>query len=76
MTYLEGDFKEIGIKLERRGEAAQRTGRWFRRVEEGTEVFMRKWRKDEKEASVERHRMAAATATIIDANARAHNGWK
>ena len=44
-------------------EAARKVGRWFRRVEEGAEVFMRKWHKDEKEATAERHR-TVATATL------------
>ena len=35
---------------------------------------MRKWYKDEKEESAERHRIAATTTTTVDANARAQNG--
>ena len=35
---------------------------------------MRKWHNDEKEASAERHRMAATMTTTVDANARAQNG--
>ena len=71
MRYLEEDLKEFGIKLEGWREAAQKAGRWFRRVEEGAEVFMRKWHKVEKEASAERRRMAATATTSVDANARA-----
>ena len=42
MRYLEEDLKEFGIKLEGWREAAHKAGGWFRRVEEGAEVFMRK----------------------------------
>ena len=38
---------------------------------QGAEVFMRKWHKNEKEASAERHRMAATATTTVDAIARA-----
>ena len=61
MRYLEEDLKEFGIKLEGRREAAQKAGKWFRRVEERAEVFMRKWRKDGKAASAKHHRMAGTT---------------
>ena len=74
MRYLKEDLKEFGIKLEGWREAAQKTGRWFRRVEEGAEVFMREWHniKDEKEASAERHRTAATATKPL--TPRAQNG--
>ena len=55
MKDLDEDLKAFGIKFEWWREAAQKVGR-FRRVEDGAEVFMRKWNKDEKEATPERHR--------------------
>ena len=63
MKDLEDNLKAFGIKFEGWLEAAQKVGRWFRRVEEGAEVFMRKLYKDEKEATAERHR-TVATATL------------
>ena len=48
MKGLEEDLKAFDIKFEGWREAAQKVGRWFRRVEEGAEVFVRKWHKDEK----------------------------
>ena len=51
MEDLEEDLKEVGIKFEGWREAAQKVGRWFERVEERAEVFMRKWHKDEKEGN-------------------------
>ena len=44
-------MKDLGIKFEGWREAAQKVGRWFRRVEEGAEVFMRKRHKGEKETA-------------------------
>ena len=56
MKDLEEDLKAFGIKFEGWREAAQKVCRLFRRVEEGAEAFMRKWHKDDKEATEERHR--------------------
>ena len=56
MKDLEENLKAFGIKFEGWCEATQKVGRWFRRVEDGAEVFMWKWHKDEKEATAERHR--------------------
>ena len=42
----EEDVKALGIKLGGLRDAARKVGRWFRRVDEGAEVFMRKWHKD------------------------------
>ena len=39
----EEELKAFGIKLEGLSEAAQKVGRWFRRVAEGAEVLVRKW---------------------------------
>ena len=41
MKGLEEDPKPFGVKFEGWREAAQKVGRWFRRVEDGAEVFMR-----------------------------------
>ena len=43
MKDLDEDLKAFGIKFEGWREVAQKVGRWFRRVEDGAEVFMRKW---------------------------------
>ena len=50
MKDLEADVKAFGIEFGAWREAAQKVGRWFRRVEVA-EVFMRKCHKDEKEAT-------------------------
>ena len=46
MKDVEEDLKVFGIKLGGLRDAARKVGRWFRRVDEGAEVFMRKWHKD------------------------------
>ena len=56
MKDLEEDLKAFVIKFEGWREPAQKVGRWFRRVEEGADVFMWKLHKDEKEATAERYR--------------------
>ena len=71
MKDLEEDPKAFGIKFEGWREAAQKVGRWFRRVEEGAELFMRKWHKDGKEAKAERHRTVATTTLTGGASTRA-----
>ena len=43
MVHLKEDMSAFGIKLEGWRKNAQATGRWFRRVQEGAESFMRKW---------------------------------
>ena len=43
---LGDDLKAFDIKFEEWREAAQKVGRWRRRVEEGAGVFMGKWHKD------------------------------
>ena len=70
-TDLGEDLKAFGIKFEGWREAAQTVGRWFRRVDEGAEVFMRKWYKDENEATAERHRTVATAALTDGASTRA-----
>ena len=62
MKDLEADVKAFGIEFGGWREAAQKVGRWFRRVEVA-EVFMRKCHKDEKEATAERPK-TFATATL------------
>ena len=68
---LEENLKEFYIKSEGWREVRQKVGRWFRRVEEGVEVSMRKWHKNEKEATAERHRMVATATLTGGANTRA-----
>ena len=43
MDHLKEDMSVFGMKFEGWRKADKKTGRWFRRVEEGAELFMRKW---------------------------------
>ena len=43
MAHLKEDMSVFGMKFEGWRKAAQKAGRWFRRVEEGAELFMRNW---------------------------------
>ena len=40
---IEEDLKAFAIKFEGWREATQKVGRWFQRVEEAVETFVRKW---------------------------------
>ena len=41
MAHLKEDMSVLGMRFEGWRKAAQKAGRWFRRVEEGAELFMR-----------------------------------
>ena len=43
MAHLKEDMLVFGMKFEGWRKAAQKTGRWFRRADEGAELFMRNW---------------------------------
>ena len=43
MAHLKEGMSVFGTKFEGWRKAAQKAGRWFRRVEEGAELFMRNW---------------------------------
>ena len=42
--HLKDDISVFGMNFEGWRKDAQKAGRWFRRVEEGAELFMPKWR--------------------------------
>ena len=43
MDHLKEDMSVFGMKFEEWRKAAQKAGRWFRRVDEGAEIFMQNW---------------------------------
>ena len=55
MKDVAGDLEVFGKKFEGWFKEAQNVGRWFPQIE-GAGVFIRKWRKDEEEATAERHK--------------------
>ena len=48
MDHLKEDMSVFGMKFEEWRKAAQKAGRWFRRVDEGAELFMRNWHETER----------------------------
>ena len=61
----EGGYVSVLMKFEGWRKAAQKAGRWFRRVEEGAELFTRKWHKMERSKAAERRAKAAAAQSTV-----------
>ena len=55
----------VGMKFEGWRKAAQKAGRWFRRVEEGAELFMRNGHETEGRKAAERRAKAAAAPSTV-----------
>ena len=64
----------FGMKFEGWRKAAQNAGRWFRRVEEGAELFMRNWHETERRKAAERRAKAAAAPSTVGISERP-GGW-
>ena len=65
MAHLKEDMSVFGMKFEGWRKAAQKAGRWFRRVEEGAELFMQNWHETERRKSAERRAKAAAAPSTV-----------
>ena len=65
MAHLKKDMSVFGLKFKGWREAAQKAGRWFRRVEEGAELFMRKWHETRRRKAAERRAKAAAALSTL-----------
>ena len=65
LVHLKEDMSVFGMKFEGSRKAALNTGRWFRRVEEGAEFFMRKGHEAERRRAAERHAKAAAALCTV-----------
>ena len=59
MENLKEDVSVFEMKFEGWRKAAQKAGRWFRRVEEGAELFMRNWHEKERRKAAKRRANAA-----------------
>ena len=67
------DLKEFGTSFEQRREAAQKAGRWCRRIEGEAEFFMTKWHDAKKSRAVARHATVVTVTRKVD---RWHQcGW-
>ena len=76
MVRLEEDPTEFGIKFEGWRKAAQKAGRWLRRVEEGEAAFMRKWHAAESCRAAERQAKAAAAPPTVGISTRPGGGGR
>ena len=74
LVHLKEDMSVFGTEFEGWRKAAQKAGRWFRRVEEGAELFMRKWHKTERRKAAERYVKAAAAPSTVGISKR-QGGW-
>ena len=64
------------MKFEGWRKAAQKANRWFRRVEEGAELFMRNWHETERHKAAERRANAAAAPSTVGISKRPGGGGR
>ena len=74
MAHLKEDMSVFGMKIEGWRKAAQKAGRWFRRVQEGAELFMRNWHETERRKAAERRAKAAAAPSTVGISKRLGGG--
>ena len=73
-VHLTEDMSAFGMKFEGWRKDAQKAGRWFRRVEEGAESFMRIWHDTERCRAAQRHAKAAAAPSTVGISRRPGGG--
>ena len=77
MDHLTEDMSVFGMKFEGWRKAAQKANnRWFRRVEEGAELFMRNWHETERHKAAERRANAAAAPSTVGISKRPGGGGR
>ena len=76
MAHLKRDMSTFRMKLEGCRKSAQKAGRWFRRVEEGAELFMRNWHETEERKTAERRAKAAAAPYTVGISKRPGRGGR
>ena len=76
MDHLKEDMSVFGMKFEGWRKAAQKAGRWFRRVVEGAELFMRNWNETERRKAAERRAKAAAASSTVGISKRSGGGGR
>ena len=62
------------MKFEGWRKAAQKAGRWFRRVEEGAELFMQNWHETQRGKAAERRAKDAAAPSNVGISKRPGGG--
>ena len=76
MDHLKEDMSVFGMKFEGWRKAAQNAGRWFRRVEEGAELFMLNWHETERRKAAEQRAEAAAASFTVGISKRPGGGGR
>ena len=76
LVHLKEDMSVFGMKFEGWRKVTQKVGRWFRRVGDGAELFMRKWYKTERRRAAERHPKAAAAPSTVGISKRPAGGGR
>ena len=76
MVHLKENMSALGMKFEGWRKAAQKAGRWSRRVEEEAESFTRKWHDAERCRVAERHAKAAAVPSTVGMSKRPEEGGR
>ena len=76
VAHLKEDMSVFGMKFEGWRKAAQKAGRWFRRVEEGAELFMRNWHETERRKAAEHRAKAAAAPSTVGLSKRPGGGGR
>ena len=76
MVHLRENMSGFGMKFERWRKAEEEGGRWFRRVVDGPESFMRIWHHAERFNAAERHAKAAAAPSTVGISKRPGGGGK
>ena len=74
MDHLKEDMSVFEIKFEGWRKAARKAGKWFRRVEEGAEMFLRNWYETERRKAAERRATAAAAPSTVGISMRPGGG--
>ena len=76
LAHLKKDMSVFGMKFDGWRKAAQKASIWFRRVEEGAELFMRRWHETERRKPAERRAKAAAAPSTVGISKRPRGGGR
>ena len=76
MDHLKEDMSVLRMTSKGWRKAAQKAGKWFRRVEEGAELFMRNWHETERRKAAERRAKAAEAPPTVGISKRPGGGGR
>ena len=72
LAHLKEEMSVFGMKFAGWRKAAPKTGRWFRRIEDKAEIFLRKWHETERRRATDAK--AAAAPSTVDISRRPEEG--